>query len=224
MIEPLPRRISPGDTSSRRSCSRSPGCPPPCCQARAARRAVRPKGCEARADRPSRRAQQYLGDPRLEIQEHYVLDLLRRLSQPTAKDSEKDHTEIGVTLEDRQKIPAVQNQEFALRHRRRVRAPLLAVEHCNFAEDVAGVEDGKHDFFHANGKRADLDAAAQDCHHASPGRPFGEDLAAGGIALGWARRMRPTRYSPLWYMKTSSRGPWPNGRCRIRKRSVLVDD
>jgi predicted PhzF superfamily epimerase YddE/YHI9 len=55
--------------------------------------------------------QQYFGDPRLEIQEHHVLDLLGCLSQPTAKDSEKDHTEIGVTLEDRQKIPAVQNQE-----------------------------------------------------------------------------------------------------------------
>ena len=50
-------------------------------------------------------------------------------------------------LEDRQKIPAVQNQKFAVRHRRRVRAPLLAVEHCDFAEDVAGVEDGKNDFF-----------------------------------------------------------------------------
>src|SRR5215471_21512351 len=117
------------------------------------------------------------------LQKHHVLDLLGRLSQPTAKDSEKDHTEIGVILEDRQKIPAVQNQELALRHRRRVRAPLLAVEHCDFAEDVASVEDGKHDFFPANRKRADLDAAAQDCHQALPGRPFGEDLAAGGIAF-----------------------------------------
>jgi hypothetical protein len=85
--------------------------------------------------------------PATEVQEHHVLDLLGRLSQPTAKDSEKDHAEVGMILEDRQKIPAVQNHEFAVRHRRRVRAPLLAVEHCDFAEDVAGVEDGKNDFF-----------------------------------------------------------------------------
>ena len=86
-------------------------------------------------------------------------------------------------LEDRQKIPAVQNQEFAVRHRRRVRAPLRAIEHCDFAKDVAGAEDSKNDFFPAVGKRADLDAAARDCHQALPGRPFGEDLAAGGITL-----------------------------------------
>src|SRR5215471_16645946 len=99
---------------------------------------------------------------RYAVQEHHVLDLLGRLSQPTAKGSEKDHTEIGVTLEDRQKIPAVQNQEFALRLRHRVRAPLLAVEHCDSAKDVAGVEGGKNNFVPANGKRADLDAAAHE--------------------------------------------------------------
>src|SRR5262249_97164 len=56
--------------------------------------------------------QQCFGDSRLEMQEHHVLDLLCRLPQPMAKDSEKDHAEIGMILEDRQKIPAVQNQEF----------------------------------------------------------------------------------------------------------------
>jgi hypothetical protein len=117
---------------------------------------------------------------RVKVQEHHVLDLLGRLSYPTPKDSEKDHAEVGVILEDRQKIPAVQNQEFAVCHRRRVRAPLRAIEHCDFAEDVVGAEDGKNDFFPAGGKRADLDAAAQDCHQALLWRPFGEDPRPAG--------------------------------------------
>jgi len=89
-------------------------------------------------------------------------------------------------LEDRQKIPAVQNQEFAVRHRRRVRAPLLAVEHRDFAEDVAGVEDGKNDFFPPSRERADLDAAAQDCHQALPGRAFGGGSDGGSSVLSHA--------------------------------------
>src|SRR5215469_4979578 len=52
---------------------------------------------------PLDKLQQCLGHTRLEVPEHHILDLLGRLPQPMAKHSEKDHAEVGMIFEDRQK-------------------------------------------------------------------------------------------------------------------------
>src|SRR6516164_850598 len=112
-----------------------------------------------------------------------VLDLFGRQPQFAAQDFKEDHAKIGPVFEHGQKIAPVQYQEFAICQCDGVGASLVAIERGDFAEDLARVEDRKHDFLTAIGKRTDLDTAPEDRHQALAGRAFREDLATSSIAL-----------------------------------------
>src|SRR5437588_4694488 len=100
---------------------------------------------------------------------HHILDLFARLPQPPAQDSQEDHAKIRPVFEDAQKIPAVQHQELAVGHGRRIRAALFAVEDPYLAKDFSGIVNSKYDFLAIAGKRADLDASLQYRHQALAG-------------------------------------------------------
>src|ERR1041384_7330233 len=77
----------------------------------------------------------------------------------------------------------VDDQQIAIRDRRRVSGPLAAVEKRHLTEDVASLVDRKHDLAASEREEADFDAAAQHRHHASSGRALGKDQFARPMML-----------------------------------------
>ncbi|HWX28492.1 MAG TPA: hypothetical protein VNZ53_13780 [Steroidobacteraceae bacterium] len=112
---------------------------------------------------------------------HDVLNLFAGLPQSPAQNSEHDYAKVRPVFEHPQKIPAVQHQELAVGHCRRVSAALFAVEGRYFAKNLTAIDNSKNDFFAVAGPRAYLDASTQYSHHALAGRPFVENFAAGWI-------------------------------------------
>src|SRR5580704_14053052 len=102
---------------------------------------------------------QCFGNSRLEVPKYDILDLFGRQPQFAAQDFKKDHAKIGPVFEDRQNIPPVQYQEFAVGQCGGVSASLVAIEYGDFAKDLARVEDRKNDLSSALGERADFYAA-----------------------------------------------------------------
>src|SRR5947209_19229979 len=88
--------------------------------------------------------QQGFCESRLEMPKHHILDLFAGLPQALAQDSQHDHAQIRPIFEQVQEIPAVQHQELAVGHRRRIRAALFAVEDRYFTKYFAGIDDVKY--------------------------------------------------------------------------------
>jgi len=112
---------------------------------------------------------------------HRLLDVPVGLAQALAQDFHQQDAQFGTTFEKRHEIAMIEDQEVAVGRRGGVRGAVLPVDQRDFAEHLAGVEQGQHDVMAGGRRRADPDAAGEDRHHAAAGRPLGEDLAAGRI-------------------------------------------
>jgi hypothetical protein len=66
---------------------------------------------------------------------------------------------------------AVDDQQLAIRHRFRAGAALFAVDAGDFADDLAGMNDGE-DFLAGRRQRDDFDAALLSANIVRPGEPL----------------------------------------------------
>src|SRR5215472_8549133 len=101
--------------------------------------------------------QQRLREPRLQMPKQHVLDLLARLPQPLAQNFEQENANIGMFLEDWNKISAMQHQDLTLGHCDRIRRPLPAVDQGNLAKNFSGAHDVENDLLSLRGNRTHFD-------------------------------------------------------------------
>ncbi len=138
-----------------------------------------------------RYAQHRLGEARRQLEQRHLGDVLVGDAKPFAQDLDEPQPRLRMTLEEGQHLAPVEHREAALGERARVRGPPLAVEHGDFPEDFARMQNGEHDLLAFRRGDADAHAAAEHGHHAVAGVIHHEDvLARGKLAHMRARHQR----------------------------------
>ncbi len=83
-----------------------------------------------------------------------------------------------MALQERDEVPAFDDDELAVRHRCGIRGARTAVEQSDLAEDLAFAKDVKHDVLALGGGDADLDRAVEHAEQPAAGVALGEDHRA----------------------------------------------
>ncbi len=134
-----------------------------------------------------------------------ILDLLARPAQAAADEFEELDGEGRLLGEDGDEVAAVEGEELAAGHRRRVRGARLAVEEGDLAENVVGADEVEDDLAAVVGGHADLHEPRDDGEEPRARRALAEnpvsgrmrdEAGMGGEALDRRRRGIPEELVP----------------------------
>jgi hypothetical protein len=141
-------------------------------------------------------AQQRLREPALEIVEHHLLDLLRRLADTPAQDFKQPDGDLRLVAHQRKQIPALEHHQRAIGERQRIGGSQMAVEQPGFSENLSRLDEIDHGTLSLGGRNQHLDRAAADREKRTSGVAFHEDgFAARDIPRRRIGRNARTRFA-----------------------------
>jgi Bacterial extracellular solute-binding proteins, family 3 len=124
------------------------------------------------------KAHECLGETARQVEEHDLLRLLGGPAQLRAQYLDDPERDFRILAHQRQKIPALNDEQFAVRHRGGVGGAGVAVQERDLTEDLALAEHVEHGVLTFHRGNADPHRSRSDGAQAGPGIALGEYVGA----------------------------------------------